>query len=170
MLSRKRMPHPFREKKPFAFEGLRFNSDSFGRWIASRSMSIRRGLRVACPNGSGKTTLIRALCGLIPFHEGEATVFGLQVRPRPRPFERRSGICRRSSRCMPISRLKRTWISMPDLRIEQIACQRAASGTHCTDWPGSLSKSDGWKAIRWMEATSGNGLALCFMSHDSFFG
>lgn len=32
------------------------------------------------PNGSGKTTLIRALCGLLDFREGEATVFGLDVR------------------------------------------------------------------------------------------
>src|SRR4051812_5856080 len=28
------------------------------------------------PNGSGKTTLIRALCGLLPFAEGSATVLG----------------------------------------------------------------------------------------------
>ena len=32
------------------------------------------------PNGSGKTTLIRALCGLLNFCEGEASVFGLNVR------------------------------------------------------------------------------------------
>jgi ABC-2 type transport system ATP-binding protein len=31
------------------------------------------------PNGSGKTTLIRALCGLLRFAEGSATVFGLDV-------------------------------------------------------------------------------------------
>jgi ABC-2 type transport system ATP-binding protein len=31
------------------------------------------------PNGSGKTTLIRALCGLIPFSEGSATVLGRDV-------------------------------------------------------------------------------------------
>src|SRR5882762_6389820 len=31
------------------------------------------------PNGSGKTTLIRALCGLIPFAEGSATVLGHDV-------------------------------------------------------------------------------------------
>lgn len=31
------------------------------------------------PNGSGKTTLIRALCGLIPFAEGRALVFGKDV-------------------------------------------------------------------------------------------
>lgn len=32
------------------------------------------------PNGSGKTTLIRALCGLLPMRNGEASVFGLNVR------------------------------------------------------------------------------------------
>jgi len=32
------------------------------------------------PNGSGKTTLIRALCGLLGFHEGEAAVFGRDVK------------------------------------------------------------------------------------------
>src|SRR3954447_11796209 len=31
------------------------------------------------PNGSGKTTLIRALCGLLRFREGSATVFGRDV-------------------------------------------------------------------------------------------
>src|SRR5947208_7646953 len=31
------------------------------------------------PNGSGKTTLIRALCGLLPFAEGGATVLGRDV-------------------------------------------------------------------------------------------
>jgi len=32
------------------------------------------------PNGSGKTTLIRALCGLLPFAEGVATVFDRDVQ------------------------------------------------------------------------------------------
>ncbi|MCE9525074.1 MAG: ABC transporter ATP-binding protein [Planctomycetales bacterium] len=32
------------------------------------------------PNGSGKTTLIRALCGLLPFAEGSATVLGRDVQ------------------------------------------------------------------------------------------
>ena len=31
------------------------------------------------PNGSGKTTLIRALCGLIPFANGSASVLGFDV-------------------------------------------------------------------------------------------
>jgi ABC-2 type transport system ATP-binding protein len=35
------------------------------------------------PNGSGKTTLIRALCGLITFAEGRATVLGRDVRQDP---------------------------------------------------------------------------------------
>ncbi|MFN0018025.1 MAG: ATP-binding cassette domain-containing protein [Pirellulaceae bacterium] len=32
------------------------------------------------PNGSGKTTLIRALCGLLPFAEGSASVLGRDVQ------------------------------------------------------------------------------------------
>jgi ABC-2 type transport system ATP-binding protein len=32
------------------------------------------------PNGSGKTTLIRALCGLLPFTQGQARVLGMDVR------------------------------------------------------------------------------------------
>jgi ABC-2 type transport system ATP-binding protein len=32
------------------------------------------------PNGSGKTTLIRALCGLLPFRQGQARVLGMDVR------------------------------------------------------------------------------------------
>ena len=32
------------------------------------------------PNGSGKTTLIRALCGLLPFAKGSATVLGRDVQ------------------------------------------------------------------------------------------
>jgi ABC-2 type transport system ATP-binding protein len=35
------------------------------------------------PNGSGKTTLIRALCGLIRFAEGRATVLGRDVAKDP---------------------------------------------------------------------------------------
>src|SRR5881227_3124750 len=35
------------------------------------------------PNGSGKTTLIRALCGLIRFAEGKATVLGRDVARDP---------------------------------------------------------------------------------------
>ena len=43
------------------------------------------------PNGSGKTTLIRALCGLLNFCEGEATVFGLNVRNQAEQIRERVG-------------------------------------------------------------------------------
>ena len=43
------------------------------------------------PNGSGKTTLIRALCGLIDFREGEATVFGLNVKNQSERIRERVG-------------------------------------------------------------------------------
>ncbi len=43
------------------------------------------------PNGSGKTTLIRALCGLLNFCEGEATVFGLNVRDQAEKIRERVG-------------------------------------------------------------------------------
>src|SRR5439155_19220038 len=35
------------------------------------------------PNGSGKTALTRALCGLIPFAAGRASVLGRDVRTDP---------------------------------------------------------------------------------------
>ena len=43
------------------------------------------------PNGSGKTTLIRALCGLLNFCEGEATVFGLNVRTQAEKIREQVG-------------------------------------------------------------------------------
>src|SRR5439155_16456435 len=45
------------------------------------SLSVGRGevFGLLGPNGSGKTTLIRALCGLIPFAEGKASVLGRDV-------------------------------------------------------------------------------------------
>lgn len=45
------------------------------------SLTVRQGeiFGLLGPNGSGKTTLIRALCGLLPFAEGAATVLGQDV-------------------------------------------------------------------------------------------
>ena len=45
------------------------------------SLGVKRGeiFGLLGPNGSGKTTLIRALCGLLPFSEGGASVLGKEV-------------------------------------------------------------------------------------------
>src|SRR5436190_1664420 len=58
----------------------------FGTFTAVNGVSfdVGRGevFGLLGPNGSGKTTLIRALCGLIRFAEGKATVCALLHRPR----------------------------------------------------------------------------------------
>lgn len=55
----------------------------FGSFTAVNkvSLQVRTGevFGLLGPNGSGKTTLIRALCGLLPFSEGGATVLGQDV-------------------------------------------------------------------------------------------
>src|SRR5438477_513670 len=55
----------------------------FGKFTAVDRVSLPVGpgevFGLLGPNGSGKTTLIRALCGLIPFAEGTAQVFGRDV-------------------------------------------------------------------------------------------
>jgi ABC-2 type transport system ATP-binding protein len=49
--------------------------------VAGVNLTIQAGevFGLLGPNGSGKTTLIRALCGLLPFAEGSATVLGHDV-------------------------------------------------------------------------------------------
>src|SRR6185503_14479923 len=55
----------------------------FGKFTAVQrvNLEVRPGevFGLLGPNGSGKTTLIRALCGLLPFTEGAATVLGQDV-------------------------------------------------------------------------------------------
>jgi ABC-2 type transport system ATP-binding protein len=55
----------------------------FGTFTAVNRASLRvttgEVFGLLGPNGSGKTTLIRALCGLIPLAEGQATVLGWNV-------------------------------------------------------------------------------------------
>lgn len=55
----------------------------FGSLVAVNKVSLQVGhgevFGLLGPNGSGKTTLIRALCGLITFAEGSATVLGCNV-------------------------------------------------------------------------------------------
>src|SRR5262245_12674426 len=55
----------------------------FGKFTAVNRVSLEvwqgEVFGLLGPNGSGKTTLIRALCGLLPFAEGHATVLGRDV-------------------------------------------------------------------------------------------
>ncbi len=55
----------------------------FGKFTAVDQVSLQifpgEVFGLLGPNGSGKTTLIRALCGLLPFAEGRATVLGHDV-------------------------------------------------------------------------------------------
>jgi ABC-2 type transport system ATP-binding protein len=62
-------------------------SIKFGSFTAVDEVSFSVGqgevFGLLGPNGSGKTTLIRALCGLIPFASGRATVLGRDVGKDP---------------------------------------------------------------------------------------
>jgi len=59
----------------------------FGSFTAVENVSFTVGrgevFGLLGPNGSGKTTLIRALCGLVPFATGSATVLGHDVAQDP---------------------------------------------------------------------------------------
>jgi ABC-2 type transport system ATP-binding protein len=67
----------------------------FGAFTAVGDVSFEVGrgevFGLLGPNGSGKTTLIRALCGLITFAEGRATVLGRDVRKDPEGIRQNIG-------------------------------------------------------------------------------
>src|SRR5687768_13679508 len=61
--------------------------------VADVSLTVGRGevFGLLGPNGSGKTTLIRALCGLIRFAQGKATVLGRDVAKDPEAIRQSIG-------------------------------------------------------------------------------
>jgi ABC-2 type transport system ATP-binding protein len=74
---------------------IRDCSIQFGKFVAVDKVSfdVHQGevFGLLGPNGSGKTTLIRALCGLLNFSHGEASVFGLNVRTQAEMIRERVG-------------------------------------------------------------------------------
>lgn len=70
-------------------------SIKFGKFTAVDKVSLQVGagevFGLLGPNGSGKTTLIRALCGLLPFSEGTAHVFGQDVNVAAEEIRARIG-------------------------------------------------------------------------------
>ena len=74
---------------------IRDCSIQFGKFIAIDGVSFDvfsgEVFGLLGPNGSGKTTLIRALCGLLNFSHGEASVFGLNVRTQAELIRERVG-------------------------------------------------------------------------------
>lgn len=59
------------------------------------SFEVRQGEVVGFlgPNGAGKTTTVRMLSCFLPPTSGTATIFGIDVRERPREVKRLLGIC-----------------------------------------------------------------------------
>ncbi len=80
---------------PHVVIAIRDCSIQFGKFraIDRVSFNVHAGevFGLLGPNGSGKTTLIRALCGLLDFSEGEASVFGLNVRTQAEKIREQVG-------------------------------------------------------------------------------
>ncbi|HYD11049.1 MAG TPA: heme ABC exporter ATP-binding protein CcmA [Acidimicrobiales bacterium] len=62
--------------------------------LAGIDLDVASGevLLVTGPNGAGKTTLLRAIAGLVPVAEGEATVLGHDLRKDRRAVRRHVGL------------------------------------------------------------------------------
>lgn len=67
--------------------------------LAGVDLDVYRGEVVLLrgPNGAGKTTLLRALCGLVPVVEGQATVLGYDLRVDRRKVRSKIGLLGHSS-------------------------------------------------------------------------
>ncbi len=56
------------------------------------SLEVQQGviLGLLGPNGAGKTTLVSILNGLIPYHDGTISIFGLNLKEKQKEIRRRS--------------------------------------------------------------------------------